>query len=167
MSRNAKMILIAVLVVVLAACLVLAFTLPGKDAGNGKENTGEINGTAGQTTEGTETAGTEDAGKEDLDITIDIDIPDTTDSSGNGNSGSGSSGNGSSGNGSSGGQTGTKVELEIDFDDLLGGNETDKDEDKNDNAEPDNTDATKPTENKGTNNNGAAKVEDQDITIEF
>lgn len=157
MSRNAKLILIVVLAVVLAACVILALTMPGKNDRNDPEISG-TNDMAVDSTADTENVGTEGTGDENPDIIIDVENTDPSKPSGNGN--------GNSGNGNSNKQPDTKVELEIDFDDLLNGGQKDDDDNKDDVPEV-GTVATEPTKDDDDDANGPAKVEDQDIVIEF
>ena len=146
--------------VVLAACVILALTMPGKNDRNDPEISG-TNDTAVDSTADTENVGTEGTGDENPDVIIDVENTDPSKPSGNGN---GNSGNGNSGNGNANKEPDTKVDLVIDFDDLLNGNQKDDDDNKDDVPEV-GTVATEPT--KDDDANGPAKVEDQDIVIEF
>ena len=163
MSRNTKLILIIVLAVVLVACVILALTMPEKSEGNDTVITG-TNDTAVESMGDTEVVGTEGSG-DDLDVTIGVDGEDSTkpsgnETSGNGNSGNGNSGNGNSDSGNSTDETQARVELEIDFDDLLEGVKKDDDD-----TVEETTAATE--ESNKNDSDGPAKVEDQDIVIEF
>lgn len=175
MSRNAKLILIVVLAVVLVACVVLAVTLPKKNDGSNLPASGETNDAAVQTTDDTEPADTEGSVSGDLDITIGVESTDPTKSTEGGNSNSGNSDGGNSNSGNANSEDSededsskkptTETKLEINFEDLLNGGKKDED-DKDSDANKENSASTEATE--GSNGSGGpAKVEDQDIVIEF
>ena len=165
MSKQTKILLLAVLAVVLVVCIVLAFVLPGK---KGQENNGEQGVNDPQTSQNAEaddaTKGTEDPeGTSEKPGNTNTDTSDN-DPTTNDNTGTGE-------------QPGKDEEIgnvigSVEFDDLLsGGNSNSGQENEQDPVQPSTggndteSDPSKPTE--GNSGGNPAGKQDGDITIPF